>query len=84
MYKKEKLSTQDYFEIESICSEHIASNVDLRWRIISSENKGKVTLRGISLNSEMLDLVRMSPLQWGKLIYISNYIQLYLLKPPSF
>ena len=33
---------------------------------MSSDTRGRVSLKGITLTQEMLDLVRMSPLQWGK------------------
>ncbi|XP_066594178.1 protein brunelleschi [Prorops nasuta] len=51
-------------EIQKICSEHIASLVDLRWQLLGIESTGKATLSYIILSQDMLDLVRMSPLQW--------------------
>lgn len=51
-------------ELEKVCSEHIASLVDLRWQLLGTETTGKATLAGITLTQDMLDLVRMSPLQW--------------------
>ncbi|XP_066993209.1 protein brunelleschi [Anabrus simplex] len=59
-----KLSAEDRQELDAICSDHIASLVDLRWRIVSSDTRGRVSLRGITLTPEMLDIVRMSPVQW--------------------
>lgn len=38
--------------------------VDLRWQLLGTESTGKATLSGITLTQDMLDLVRMSPLQW--------------------
>ncbi|XP_069696670.1 protein brunelleschi isoform X2 [Periplaneta americana] len=64
LYRGGKISADDRLELDQICSEHIASSVDLRWHILSSDTRGKVSLRGITLTPEMLDLVRMSPLQW--------------------
>ncbi|PSN54921.1 hypothetical protein C0J52_01648 [Blattella germanica] len=64
LYRGEKITADDRLELDLICSEHIASSVDLRWHILSSDTRGKVSLKGIILTPEMLDLVRMSPLQW--------------------
>nr|CAD7455127.1 unnamed protein product [Timema tahoe] len=60
------LSTEDRMELDTVCSEHIASLVDLRWNIPASNRSGRLPLRGLSLSPDMLDLVRMSPLQWGQ------------------
>ncbi|KAL6435603.1 hypothetical protein ACFW04_005506 [Cataglyphis niger] len=54
----------DTSELQKICAEHIASLVDLRWQLLGTESTGKATLSGITLTQDMLDLVRMSPLQW--------------------
>ncbi|XP_076181020.1 trafficking protein particle complex subunit brun isoform X2 [Ptiloglossa arizonensis] len=54
----------DIGELQKVCSEHIASLVDLRWQLLGTESIGKATLSGITLTQDMLDLVRMSPLQW--------------------
>lgn len=51
--------------LEKICSEHIASLVQLQWQLLGTETKGKATLKGITLTSTMLDIVRMSPVSWG-------------------
>lgn len=53
-------------ELQKVCSEHIASLVDLQWQLIGTESTGKASISGISLSQDMLDLVRMSPLQWGE------------------
>lgn len=60
-----KTGVEECLELDKICSEHIASLVDLKWQLLSTETKGKAILKGITLTPEMLDLVRMSPLQWG-------------------
>ncbi|XP_076241389.1 trafficking protein particle complex subunit brun isoform X1 [Calliopsis andreniformis] len=54
----------DAGELQKVCSEHIASLVDLCWQLLGTESIGKATLSGITLTQDMLDLVRMSPLQW--------------------
>lgn len=53
-------------DLDKICSEHIANLVDLRWQLLSLNINGKATLKGITLTPHMLDIVRMSPLNWGK------------------
>ena len=55
----------DSVDLDKICSEHVASLVDLRWHLLSSETKGSASVKGITLTPNMLDIVRMSPLQWG-------------------
>lgn len=63
-----KLSTVkedvDNGELKRICADHIASLVDLRWHLLGTDLTGKANLSGITLTQNMLDLVRMSPLQW--------------------
>ncbi|XP_011499919.1 PREDICTED: protein brunelleschi isoform X2 [Ceratosolen solmsi marchali] len=63
-----KLSTIDGAgnneDLQKICSEHIASLADLKWQLVGTETTGKATLSGLALTQDMLDLVRMSPLQW--------------------
>lgn len=54
-------------ELDRICSEHIANLVDLRWHLLGTDTRGRASLRGITLNNDMLDEVRMSPLTWGKI-----------------
>ncbi|XP_034950391.1 protein brunelleschi [Chelonus insularis] len=54
--------------LQKICAEHIVSLVDLRWQLLGSELSGKATLAGITFTKDMLDLVKMSPLQWEILI----------------
>lgn len=38
----------------------------MNWHLLGTESKGKATLSGLTLTQDMLDLVRISPLQWGK------------------
>lgn len=47
------------------CSVHIAERVKLNWMIAGSENQGIASLKGITLTSAMMDLIAVSPLQWG-------------------
>lgn len=50
--------------------------VDLHWQLLGTESIGKATLSGITLTQDMLDLVRMSPLQWGAYILLTHtYMQ---------
>jgi len=48
--------------------------VDLRWQLLGTESTGKASLSGITLTQDMLDLVRMSPLQWGAYIFTVYYV----------
>lgn len=52
-------------DVNMICSEHITDLVDLRWSLLTSDSKGVASLKGINLTASMLDIVRMSPLDWG-------------------
>lgn len=68
--------------LEKICSDHIASLVQLQWQLLGTETRGKATLKGITLTSALLDIVRMSPVSWGeifleKLIVELNYIEMF-------
>ncbi|KAJ8925963.1 hypothetical protein NQ315_009816 [Exocentrus adspersus] len=51
-------------DVNEICSEHITDLVNLRWSVLSTDSEGVASLKGISLTSSMLDIVRMSPLDW--------------------
>ncbi|KAK6627902.1 hypothetical protein RUM44_010384 [Polyplax serrata] len=64
LYSEDALTLQDRLELSKICSEHIASLADIRWILPSTGSTGKPSLKGISLTADMLDVVRMSPLQW--------------------
>lgn len=65
IYEGETISLQDLLELGRICSDHIASLVDLKWTLIGNGASGKASLKGISLTNDMLEIVKMSPLQWG-------------------
>ncbi|CAG9766365.1 unnamed protein product [Ceutorhynchus assimilis] len=51
-------------DINRICSEHISELVKLKWLLNATDSKGVASLKGINLNTRMLDMVRMSPLEW--------------------
>lgn len=51
-----------------MCAEHIALLTNVKWQLLGTESKGSANLSGLILTQNMLDLVRMSPLQWGKTI----------------
>ncbi|CAG4956680.1 unnamed protein product [Parnassius apollo] len=50
--------------LELMCSEHITSNVALRWHLLQSDVSGVASVKGITLSHAMIDIVRMSPLNW--------------------
>ncbi|KAL0871281.1 hypothetical protein ABMA27_005032 [Loxostege sticticalis] len=50
--------------LELMCSEHITNNIDLRWHLQHSGIGGRASVRGITLSQAMMDIVRMSPLNW--------------------
>ncbi|XP_068618004.1 protein brunelleschi [Battus philenor] len=50
--------------LELMCSEHITSNVALRWHLLQSDISGIASVKGITLSHAMMDIVRMSPLNW--------------------
>lgn len=62
-----KLAMMSEGELQKICAEHIAGLVDLKWQLLGTDATGKAGIAGISFTQDMLDLVRMSPLQWGEL-----------------
>lgn len=68
LYQNIELSDIEKAELDVICSEHIASLVDLKWVLPVTGRSGKASLRGLSLTPDMLDIVRMSPLQWEVLL----------------
>lgn len=63
---EESDQVKNLIEINRICSEHIAEQVKLQWLLNATDSIGVASLKGITLNSRMLDVVRMSPLEWGK------------------
>lgn len=52
-------------DVNKLCSEHITKLVDLHWHMSGTNTKGIASLQGINLTSRMLDIVKMSPLDWG-------------------
>ncbi|XP_049875620.1 protein brunelleschi [Pectinophora gossypiella] len=50
--------------LELMCSEHITNNVDLKWNLLHSDISGRASVKGITLSQAMMDIVRMSPLNW--------------------
>lgn len=50
--------------LELMCSEHITNNVDLQWHLVHSDIRGRASVKGITLSQAMMDIVRMSPLNW--------------------
>ncbi|XP_018334201.1 protein brunelleschi [Agrilus planipennis] len=67
-YMEQKSGLDDRLDLDKICSEHIANLVDLSWHLMSTDTRGKASLKGITLTPNMLDIVRMSPIQWEVLI----------------
>ncbi|XP_063989770.1 protein brunelleschi [Diachasmimorpha longicaudata] len=63
-----KLAAMSDGELQKICAEHIAGLVDLKWQLLGTDATGKAGIAGISFTQDMLDLVRMSPLQWEVII----------------
>ncbi|XP_063537135.1 protein brunelleschi [Cydia strobilella] len=50
--------------LELMCSEHITNNVELQWHLVHSDTRGRASVKGITLSQAMMDIVRMSPLNW--------------------
>lgn len=69
--------------VEQMCSNHISQQVNLQWHILENNIKGKASVKGITLSQGMMDIVRMSPLNWGKFsqvcILISVFSQINLI-----
>ncbi|XP_018574402.1 protein brunelleschi isoform X2 [Anoplophora glabripennis] len=61
---KEFDTGRNVIDVNTICSEHITDLVDLRWSLLATDSKGVASLKGINLTASMLDIVRMSPLDW--------------------
>lgn len=59
-------SSKNTFDVNKICSDHITEHVDLKWHLLGTDSRGVASLKGINLTTRMLDIVRMSPLHWGK------------------
>ena len=49
-----------------ICSDHIASQIDLQWKINNTNREGHASVNGLIISSSMLDILRESPINWGK------------------
>ncbi|XP_050682191.1 protein brunelleschi [Leptidea sinapis] len=50
--------------LELMCSEHITNNVHLKWHLMQTNVFGRASVKGITLSQAMIDIVRMSPLNW--------------------
>jgi hypothetical protein len=61
---------------EKLCSEHIANLVNLKWSLPAIECEGVASLKGISLSPSMVDLVTVSPLEWGEFVSLIRKIQI--------
>ena len=51
--------------MNKLCSDHIASQVDLHWKFTSPNREGHAKVHGLTLTTNMLDIVRISPINWG-------------------
>lgn len=49
---------------ERASSEHISSQVNLKWSLLNTKICGIALLNGITLSSDMLGLITIAPLQW--------------------
>lgn len=70
-YLEQENDLDDMPVLERICSDHIASLVQLHWQLLGTDTKGKATLKGITLTSAILDIVRMSPVSWGWFFFMT-------------
>lgn len=79
-YMDHNLGLDNRLDLDKICSDHIANLVDLRWQLLATETKGRAVLKGITLTPPMLDIVRMSPLTWGKylIFYAPNILNFFV------
>lgn len=57
---------ENTFEMYKICSDHIASQVDLHWKMNHTKREGHASVNGLTISSNMLDILRESPINWGK------------------
>ncbi|XP_057664018.1 protein brunelleschi isoform X1 [Diorhabda carinulata] len=60
----EHVDPKNDIDVNKICSEHITDLVNLKWHLLGSDSRGVASLKGIHLPARMLDIVRMSPLDW--------------------
>lgn len=51
--------------MNKICDEHIASQVNLQWKMNQSNRVGHASVNGLTLTCNMLDIVRTPPIHWG-------------------
>ncbi|KAF7271855.1 hypothetical protein GWI33_015332 [Rhynchophorus ferrugineus] len=63
-YDEGDRSLRTLMDVNKICSEHISDQAKLKWLLNTTDAKGVASLKGITLSSRMLDIVRMSPLDW--------------------
>lgn len=63
-YFQSEDSIKEVVDLNVTCSDHIASLVEVQWEM--GDRKGIASLKGITLSSHMLDIVRMSPINWGE------------------
>ncbi|XP_073992373.1 trafficking protein particle complex subunit brun isoform X2 [Rhodnius prolixus] len=69
-YFQSEDSIKEIVDLNTACSEHIASLVEVTW--LMGNRQGKATLKGITLSSHMLDIVRMSPINWDIWLNVSE------------
>lgn len=62
--------TKSIVDVNKICSEHITELVELRWHLSTTDTRGVASLKGINLTTRMLDIVKMSPLDWGMYLHL--------------
>uniref|UniRef100_A0A6P7GIX4 Protein brunelleschi-like n=1 Tax=Diabrotica virgifera virgifera TaxID=50390 RepID=A0A6P7GIX4_DIAVI len=65
----ENSDNRNDIDVNKICSEHVTDLVSLNWHLLGTDSRGVASLKGINLTPRMLDIVRMSPLGWGKFIF---------------
>lgn len=64
--------------MNKLCSDHIASQVDLYWKFSSPNREGHAKVNGLTLSTNMLDIVRISPINWGiNLLFVCEFFEKY-------
>ncbi|XP_014668848.1 PREDICTED: trafficking protein particle complex subunit 9-like isoform X2 [Priapulus caudatus] len=58
-----KLMSNDT-SIDSICRQHVADLVDIRWQSPTLETGGEASIADIPWSGSMVDMIRMSPIEW--------------------
>lgn len=71
-FKSDNSDKESESSLQKKCCEHIWNNVELKWQLLATENKGKASLEGITLTPSMLDIVRMSPILWD--VYVNGLL----------